>query len=1579
MRVKWSTASGLANKQAELMKVLEISQIKKQIEVLLTFLPDEILYLPMEELSKVHKFVGVLLFADVSGFTPLTEKYNKTGKGGIYKLTATLNAYIGAIVEVIYYFGGDVLKFSGDAFLALWKAPTDVCLYEVIHEVIVCALFIQKTLGFFETEVNVLLKVKLAISCGNLTISVIGDDKFKHYVILGQAVNDVKAAEHVSISGDIVVSPAAWGHLAEDGYDVTHTLGGNVKVWQCTYKPSQKEKEKQYKERFREITKLCQQHIELRNALHQNKKLSENITDSYLIEKFVQSLPPRKTMKVAVQQWIMKELSPFIIKPVLEQVEEMQPLQYLTEMREVTIQFINIVPSTFDENRLVVMVDSAYKIVCNIASDVLGVVNKVSLFDKDAMMLVLFGLKGVGHELESQNALKSAYQIRKDIVELEDVKSVSVGITHGLVYCGVVGHPLRKEYTVIGGPVNKAARIMCAYEHKVTCDYETYTNSKLSSTYFQLQSAYKLKGIENAGNIFEYNENFEEEGQAKPQTISLIGRMEEIGFVEEILAGQHSFSGVLFKGADKSGKTSLLEYFYDECLKRDLLPAFVALHEGNQRPYHCISLIYRQMFDRLSSIQTATSSLENFKRNIWNFNEILQEKLVPLSNEVTDRKKSISDSFRQLCGSKQTVIIVDNVQFLDLRSFEIIDDILKTGNFKLISAGTFSETTWDTLFQFSLSDRVKVVDLAPLESCWIAPLICRFLKVVGVPKSLVHLVEKSCEGRPGWIQSCLLKLVNNSGIKIEYVLPDSGMQDWVIFPPNEMTALELLGMGQEYLGSMLTLDQVVPIVVFAKDKNENVKDLTLAAISLDLFDSFTPYEQLIIKTAAVLGVTFTRTLLVIMLKYPNMQTFNNAMRHLFEEGVFECGTKYISSGGRYSRQTTCSCYLTLDQLELEAIDQNLPKYSYCKNLHFKNGTLRSVAYELIPANQRKELHLKTTEILENQNNSCPNCLRDDSPVIFQFHKFSRMAQESEGRTSKSGFGVSSQDNNVTTEKIKDVIRANIEMNYSEPTAVSVFVPSRKVWDPTVCFCLEILTRVYGDLVYHSGQAGHASKTMFFLYQNGLILSLLDELEDAVEVLKEASELCIRHIYARSRVKLSFAKYIFAKICSLLAELHFSLNNWKAAKNYCMLTLRQFDVPMTSLSLTGRVKIFNRLFADHRRLDQHSKDSIGKCLSVVSRIFAAEGRWNLAIGVANKSLELVKYSNPNVELLCDVYSNALDMHCFRDDGHVCEQLVRNLGQELTRLYGNNLTSEIFAVAKLMYVVFQVKAKAGALVVATRMGFRLFELNRLLHAYVFQLEMIPILCFLLICQKRLDDVVFTAKYLKNMGKKYDQRGETAYYAICLMMISETNFHLEPMEELEAYADKIFIADKTTTAYYNPLHDTLALYVISQLLRKGKINKASKWRQFQCNPTETARSFFGFWNRLKYTENTLLLLCRDLGSKTNIPDFVPQKIRRLLDECGKQMDVWRVFMPRYLHCVAYYKKLRGKGRRAMEVLKEAIEEARKAENVLEECWIALNENYWKGDYYFPEGKGSVFWRSANFYGKEDWSQMMNVLPLP
>lgn len=102
-----------------------------------------------------------------------------------------------------------------------------------------------------------------------------------------------------------------------------------------------------------------------------------------------------------------------------------------------------------------------------IVGEMHGCVNKTSLFDKDLMFLCVFGLRGDKHELESQIGLKCAFKLRSTLTEMKNIKSVTVAVTTGMTYCGVVGHILRREYTVIGTSVNKAARLMVAYKDKV--------------------------------------------------------------------------------------------------------------------------------------------------------------------------------------------------------------------------------------------------------------------------------------------------------------------------------------------------------------------------------------------------------------------------------------------------------------------------------------------------------------------------------------------------------------------------------------------------------------------------------------------------------------------------------------------------------------------------------------------------------------------------------------------------------------------------------------------------------------------------------------------------------------------------------------------------------------------------------------------------------------------------------------------------------------------------------------------------------------------------------------------------------
>src|SRR5262245_36460088 len=75
---------------------------------------------PIQE-PTADRFPAVALFADISGFTRLAEYLAQQGPEGAEELSRRLNTYFGQLIDLITAHGGDVVKFAGDALLALWK------------------------------------------------------------------------------------------------------------------------------------------------------------------------------------------------------------------------------------------------------------------------------------------------------------------------------------------------------------------------------------------------------------------------------------------------------------------------------------------------------------------------------------------------------------------------------------------------------------------------------------------------------------------------------------------------------------------------------------------------------------------------------------------------------------------------------------------------------------------------------------------------------------------------------------------------------------------------------------------------------------------------------------------------------------------------------------------------------------------------------------------------------------------------------------------------------------------------------------------------------------------------------------------------------------------------------------------------------------------------------------------------------------------------------------------------------------------------------------------------------------------
>ena len=166
---------------------------------------------PISE-SRSERFPAAVLFADISGFTALTERLAQRGPVGAEELTRFLNAYFGQLIELIVAHGGDVVKFAGDALLALWSTTgTDEDLATVTRRAALCSLEVQERLKEFRPAEDVRLSLRVALGAGDISTMHLGGVFGRwDFLVAGDPLIQVGVAGHDAEPGEVVLSPAAW-------------------------------------------------------------------------------------------------------------------------------------------------------------------------------------------------------------------------------------------------------------------------------------------------------------------------------------------------------------------------------------------------------------------------------------------------------------------------------------------------------------------------------------------------------------------------------------------------------------------------------------------------------------------------------------------------------------------------------------------------------------------------------------------------------------------------------------------------------------------------------------------------------------------------------------------------------------------------------------------------------------------------------------------------------------------------------------------------------------------------------------------------------------------------------------------------------------------------------------------------------------------------------------------------------------------------------------------------------------------------------------------------------------------------
>jgi class 3 adenylate cyclase/tetratricopeptide (TPR) repeat protein len=354
---------------------------------------------------------GSALFADISGFTPLTEALaNELGaQRGAEELTVNIGRVFQAVIGELDEFGGDVIYFSGDA-ITCWIDGDD--------GVLACAAAlamqeaIQRT-GDIVTPggSHVKLAMKVALAVGDARRFVVGDPEIQLIdVLAGRLIDELAAAEHSAQKGDVILEQSAIERLGD-----RVTLG----------------ERREDHETGRAHGVLVRLNVAApRFPVHEPPPLPEDL------------------------------VRPWLLPAVYERLRAGRG-EFLTELRPAIPVFLRFGGIDYDDDddaarKLDEFVRGAQKIMSGYGGNVL----QLTLGDKGAYLYGVFG-SPVAHEDDAARAAAAALELR-DLEKTTSAEGIQLGITRGTLRSGTYGHAMRRTFVCLGDEVNLSARLMSA-------------------------------------------------------------------------------------------------------------------------------------------------------------------------------------------------------------------------------------------------------------------------------------------------------------------------------------------------------------------------------------------------------------------------------------------------------------------------------------------------------------------------------------------------------------------------------------------------------------------------------------------------------------------------------------------------------------------------------------------------------------------------------------------------------------------------------------------------------------------------------------------------------------------------------------------------------------------------------------------------------------------------------------------------------------------------------------------------------------------------------------------------------------
>ena len=769
---------------------------------------------------KLESFPAAVMYADITGFTALTEQLEgilHAGQGaGAEAVTRTINAYFEQFIDILHAHGGDIAKFTGDGVLAVWATETNLpavqiasTLRDAVRRASQCGLAVQRALENYQTSEATPLSMRIGIGAGDVYIAHLGG-VFNRWEVLvgGDPVLQSHTAENKARPGEVILSPHA--------YRLTRAFADGSPL-------TSEESEEKASARIEGV--------------------------GLLLNTVIEPLTPRALPEIKLAPHMEAALRPYIPAAILTRLDAGQSA-WLSELRRVTVLFINLPDLNQMSSETLDNAQQALRELQRTIYKQQGSLNKLNVDEKGATLVAALGLPPLSHADDPERGARAGFEAEKNLSAMG--MHAFVGIATGLTFSGVIGSARRREYTMMGDSVNVAARLMQATKNPETglnqeagpvlCDLNTYAGANVGIN-FEAITPIRVKGKRHLVPAFQplrfRSSPIVDRHDEWART--LVGRAEErFTIAEQLQELQRGGAGAVFiiEGEAGIGKSRLVKEIMDQA--RSLgIASYIG--EGDvvdrENLYHVWQPIFRQLLD-LDELSSTVSD-RTLKKIVRLLSEPEIMRLYPLMSEVLDVK--IDDNeitsqmegqiranntryllvrlFEEVCKQTPTVLVLEDTQWMDTASWALLHDIWAKIHPLLVVIATrpMDENVPVEYQEILNAPGTQRMQLTALSSSEVTDLVCRCLDVSTIPEPVAHLIQEKAEGHPFYSQELAYALRDGQFLRFEN--------------------------GECFIAPNVNLE-AIPF------------PNTVQGVITSRIDSLPPAQQLLIKVASVIGRSF---------------------------------------------------------------------------------------------------------------------------------------------------------------------------------------------------------------------------------------------------------------------------------------------------------------------------------------------------------------------------------------------------------------------------------------------------------------------------------------------------------------------------------------------------------------------------------------------------------------------------------------------------------------------------------------------------------------------------------------------------